>query len=160
MRQRKAPVAAASLMAGLALFATACTGGAGEVKDAGGGSDTSGKGKQADAMYKMRKCLRDHGVQVEEPKAGQGSGDINISGKPDEAKMNKAFKACQGSGPGAGKGGPSQADKDKMLKWAKCLREHGVNVADPTSDGAIQLPQGDKQKFDKANKACGGPNAG
>jgi hypothetical protein len=168
MRQRKASLAAASLAAGLAIFATACSGGDGGTKDAAaGGSDAGGKGKEADLAYKHRQCLRDHGVKVEEPKPGQDPRGMAIGGNVDQAKMKKAIEACKSTSPNAGKDGPTQADKDKALKFARCMRENGFNMPDPKFEGdgmmskAMPVPQGEeKKKFDKANKTCGGQNAG
>lgn len=167
MRQRRAPIAAASLMAGLAILATACSGGGDTGSGKGGGSDANGKGKEADTAYKHRQCLREHGVQVQEPKAGEDprSMVVGSDSKTDPETMKKAFKACRASGPNAGKNGPSQADKDKALKYARCMRENGFNMPDPKFDDGMQkampIPQGaEKKKFDKANKACGGQNVG
>ncbi|WP_407551568.1 hypothetical protein QOM21_18730 [Streptomyces sp. Pv4-95] len=166
MRQRRASVAAASLAAGLAIFATACSGG-GAQESTGGGSDANGKGKEADAAYRHRQCLRDHGVKVEEPKPGQDPRSMVVGGsKTDPEKMKKAFKECKDSGPGAGQDGPSQADKDKALEFARCMRENGFNMPDPKFGGdemqkAMPIPKGaEKEKFEKANAACGGRNAG
>ncbi|MEU8787722.1 hypothetical protein [Streptomyces sp. NPDC048637] len=152
-------------MAGLALFATACTGGdsGSGGKGPGGGSDVSGKGKAADAAYKQRKCLRDHGLEVQEPKTGEDANSMRIVGNADSEKMEKAFKECQRGGPNAGQKGPSQADKDKILKIARCVREHGFNMPDPKFDGsAIQnapkIPPGQQKQFGKAFKEC--QNAG
>ncbi|MFD7107007.1 hypothetical protein [Streptomyces celluloflavus] len=175
MRQRKASLAAASLAAGLAIFATACSGGDGGTKDtangsgAGGGSDASGKGKEADAAYKHRQCLRDHGVKVEEPKPGQDPRGmvIGAGGNVDQEKMKKALEACKSTSPNAGKSELTQADKDEALKYARCMRKNGFNMPDPKFEGggmmgkAMTMPQGEeKKKFEKANKACGGQNAG
>ncbi|MFJ9409171.1 hypothetical protein [Streptomyces sp. NPDC101393] len=164
--RRGLPVAAAALMAGLAIFATACSGGD-TGTGSGGGSDANGKGKEADAAYKHRQCLRDHGVQVEEPKPGQDPRSMVVGGgaKTDPEKMKKAFKECGDSGPGSGSGGPSQADKDTMLKFAQCMRKNGFHMPDPKfgSDGmqpAQRIPKGQEKTFEKANKVCGGQNAG
>ncbi|TJZ50092.1 hypothetical protein FCH28_22485 [Streptomyces piniterrae] len=165
--KRTMSLAAASLVAGLAVFATACSGGVEPAGGKGGGSDANGKGKEADAAFKHRECLRDHGVQVQEPKPGEDPRSMVVGGdaKTDPETMKKAFKACQDSGPNAGKNGPSQADKDKALKYARCMRENGFNMPDPKFDDGMQkampIPQGAaKKKFDKANKTCGGQNAG
>ncbi|MFE1769763.1 hypothetical protein [Streptomyces sp. NPDC059008] len=162
--QRRTSLAAAALMAGLALFATACSGDDGGGAKDKGGSDASGRGKEADAAYKHRQCLREHGVQVQEPKPGQDPRSLVVGGgKSDPEKMKKAFKACQEGGPQAGANGPSQADKDKMLRFARCMRQHGFNMPDPKFGGdgmqqAQRIPPDQQKKFEKANAACGGKN--
>jgi hypothetical protein len=46
---------------------------------------------------------------------------------------------------------------DRMLVWAKCMREHGVDMADPEPDGSVQLadPKSKvKPAVQKAVEAC------
>jgi hypothetical protein len=58
-----------------------------------------------------------------------------------------------------GKGGPDAASKKAMLKFAQCMRDHGVDMADPTFDqgGATvvqRVKKGDEDKMNAAQKAC------
>jgi hypothetical protein len=63
--------------------------------------------------------------------------------------------------------------QEKALKYAQCMRDHGVPMEDPQIDGGkIEVKidggraPGDKSKFDAAQEACkeytpgGGPNGG
>ncbi|MFF6897267.1 hypothetical protein [Streptomyces hydrogenans] len=152
--------AAPSLAAALALFATACSGSGAGGKDEGSASD---EGKKADQAFEHRKCLREQGLDVPEPKPGEQGVGLTIGGDGmSKEKMEKAFKACADKAGGAGFGKePTQADKDKALAYAKCMRENGFNMPDPKFDGGAQqampVPQGaEKQKFEKAMKACEG----
>lgn len=49
-------------------------------------------------------------------------------------------------------------DQEHFLKYAACMREHGIDMPDPQLDGggvAMSLPQGtDKAKVDAANEQC------
>jgi hypothetical protein len=83
-----------------------------------------------------------------------------------------ALAACGGGGNSGGVAsvdGSSQSETDgtattgtqdpqeAALAFAKCMREHGVNVPDPGADGGIQLnvgPGDDSAKVEKAQKAC------
>ncbi|MFD9792765.1 hypothetical protein ACFWXK_17645 [Streptomyces sp. NPDC059070] len=150
-------IMAATTLSALALIATACSGGEGTD---GGKDGTGDAGKQADQALAHRKCLREQGLKVPEPEPGQDERALSVSGEGmSKEKMEKALKACAGKG-GAGSGkGPTQADKDKMLKYARCMRENGFNMPDPKFDGGMtsaqRIPEGtEKAKFDKANKAC------
>jgi hypothetical protein len=153
-RNLKAVVAAAFVA--LALSTTACSGSdTGKPKNA----DVNGAATQADQAYEHRKCLREHGLAIPEPKPGEGItlGDQGMS----KEELEKAFKACQDKAVGGPGKEMSQADRDKMLAYARCMRENGFNMPDPTFDGgagaALPVPEGvEKQKFDKANKACEG----
>ncbi|MEU4279254.1 hypothetical protein AB0F57_30645 [Streptomyces tanashiensis] len=152
--------AAPSLAAALALFATACSGTAPGAEDDGSVNE---EGKKADQAFEHRKCLREQGLDVPEPKPGESGVGLTIGGdRMSKEKMEKAFKACASKAGGAGFGKePTQADKDKALAYAKCMRENGFNMPDPRFDGGAQqampIPQGaQKEKFDKAAKACEG----
>ncbi|MFD9881749.1 hypothetical protein ACFWZT_09830 [Streptomyces alboflavus] len=154
-RSRSAAFAAVTA---LALFTTACSGG----DDGGDGKkDSGGKENAADKAFKERECLRKHGLKVPEPKSGQDGNGITIGGDLSKEKMQKALKECTGKGPGSAGGGISQADKDKMLKYAQCMRKNGFNMPDPKfEDGmarAMPAPKGaEMKKMEKAAKACKG----
>ncbi|MFE9398492.1 hypothetical protein [Streptomyces flavidovirens] len=163
-RARTRSAAVASGFAVLALFASACSGGSGGTDSGSDGtSNDSGTnaGKASDDAAKHRKCLRDNGLDVPDPKPGQDERGMTISGDGmSKEAMEKALKACAGKGgPGSAGGGITQADKDKMIKHAQCMRENGYNMPDPKFDGgmaqAMPMPKGaEKEKFEKANKAC------
>ncbi|MFF0745151.1 hypothetical protein ACFYVL_32595 [Streptomyces sp. NPDC004111] len=161
-------------LAVLALLTAACSGGTGAKDDTGGSAGNEGSGaahedagsdtKKEDQALEYRKCLRDQGLDVPEPKPGQDSRSLSIGGDLGKEQMEKAFKACRGKsgGAGAGSGEPTQADKDKMIKYAACMRKNGVNMPDPKFDGSMQkampMPKAgpEKDTFDKAMKACEG----
>ncbi|MGG8409580.1 hypothetical protein ACM614_24780 [Streptomyces sp. 12297] len=153
---------AAASLAALCLLTTACTADSG--KSAGGkGSDSvSEEGKKADQALEHRKCLREHGLDVPEPKPGEEGVGLTIGGDGvSKEKMEAAFKACRDKG-GSGMGKElTQADKDKMVKYAQCMRKNGYDMPDPTfgeggsMSAARPIPQGaEMRKFEKANKAC------
>ncbi|HEU4656201.1 MAG TPA: hypothetical protein VFR97_01685 [Capillimicrobium sp.] len=66
-----------------------------------------------------------------------------------------ALTACGGDGGGeaaATAGDPDQA----RLEWARCMREHGVDVPDPDPDGRIEmrLEPGSQAQMERAQEAC------
>lgn len=149
---------------GLALFATACSNSSGGgVEDSGaasgGNSSVTDGGKDADAALKLRQCLRKHGIDIPDPKPGQDPRGLTLDQGSDPAKFEKAMKACGSTGRKGG-GKMTQADKDKMLKYAQCMRKNGINMPDPTFEGggargkALEIPDGKKDVFEKANKRC------
>lgn len=159
----------AALLTGLTLFVTACTGGAGgsdEKSDKkensssqSGGSGGSGGGTDADNALKLRKCLRDNGVDAPDPKPGEDPRGMTVGSGADPEAMKKAMEKCGMKGPGSG-GEISQAEKDNALAQAKCMRDNGFDMPDPEFNGgarsATNIPDGvDKDKFmDQLNK-CG-----
>jgi hypothetical protein len=84
-------------------------------------------------------CMRDNGVPMADPGAGSGpgSGFRDLQGV-DRDKLDKAMTACASLRPsfgGRNLADLSDADKQKMLDMAKCLRDAGFAVPDPTFDG-------------------------
>ncbi|GGY51426.1 hypothetical protein OH797_15995 [Streptomyces anulatus] len=150
--------AACAMAAALALTATACSGDGGGTKD---GGSASGTGKtEEDQALEHRKCLREQGLDIPEPKPGQDGMGITIDGgSKGKEEMEKAFKACEDKAVGGGPKELTQAEKDKMVAFARCMRENGFDMPDPKFDGgamqaAPALKQKDMKKFEKANKAC------
>ncbi|RKT02567.1 hypothetical protein BX286_0475 [Streptomyces sp. 3211.6] len=166
---------AAAAVTGLALLVTACTGtgtgssgggkddaaqqnaGASGKGDGPSGSGSGTSGKDADKALQVRKCLREHGIDAPDPQPGQDPRGMTLgTGSEDPDTLKKAFEACGMQAPGTGE--MPQADKDKALKWAKCMRDNGVNIPDPEFKGnamsATKIPEGQEQAFEEAQKKC------
>jgi hypothetical protein len=71
--------------------------------------------------------------------------------------------SLSGSGSGSGGGTTTTVSKQNTsqlyAKWAQCMRDHGINIADPVIDDQgrinITLPQGlSMQTYQSANTAC------
>lgn len=152
------------------LLMTGCSGGneaANKVASISGSQQPSSDAPAADdgktdedRMREYVKCMQDHGVdaQFEAGTDGQGGG-ISIQGGPGDAKekLEAAEAACKHLLPNGGEPPPMDAERlDEMRELAKCLRDHGINVPDPTADEpGIRIEGGDKEKVDEAMKACG-----
>lgn len=130
-----------------------------------------------EAMLAFSECMRKNGVEVYLTGQRGGSGGAT-TGDPstppariDPEKMAAAEKACSALRPRGGVTGPDgQIDpefQDRMVKFAQCMREHGVDLPDPkfSSGGgmAIELPTGSggapafdpsSSTFQEAQKAC------
>lgn len=164
----------AAAITGLALAVTGCANGnsdgksdgkkdaAGSDKGSGGGSSSgsssaSGSGADADRAVKLRQCLREHGVDAPDPEPGQDPRGMTLGGGADPQKMQEAMKTCGMGGPGSGKE-PTQEEKDKELKWVRCMRENGIQLKDPEYNGgmksAIEIPAGQEKTFEDAQKKC------
>jgi hypothetical protein len=125
-------------------------------------SDKGGDSEQQ--MRDFTKCMREHGVDMPDPKTGPGGGAaISIQGGPgDEEKVKAADEACRHLLPNGGV--PPKLDAkqlDEMRKQAKCLREHGVNMPDPDPNNPMIKMEGsgDPEKDKAAFEACGGPGS-
>ena len=90
-----------------------------------------------DAALAFAQCMREHGVDMPDPQVGS-NGEMSFSigagpGKLDRSKVQEAQEACQDLMPtGLGKPGDiPQEQRDAMLAFAQCMREHGIDMPDP-----------------------------
>ena len=112
--------------------------------------------------------MREHGVNVPDPKPGQKGLTFSARTGPGKGPPNAlpaADRACRHLLRGALKR-PSASELNKMrdaaLKWAQCMRQHGVKVPDPaTGDGGIRIQVGpggglgpNDPTFQRADREC------
>jgi hypothetical protein len=172
---RRWPLAVLGL--GLALALAACGGspdGDRVASLSGGGATgtTNGTAKTAkdpqQAALDFAKCMREHGIDMPDPQVDeQGRVRVRVGGpgggaRPDPKKLDEAQKACGGL-LGGGGDGPGQIDpeeRDAMVAFARCMREHGIDMPDPTGDGLVMRrdddggPDPSSEQFQEAEKAC------
>ena len=142
--------------------------------DPGGPVDSA---KLRQAMLDNAKCMREHGVDMPDPSIDEGSGGGTITFgpggvDPTSDDFQAASKACQHLlADVLGGFQPLSAEeqakmRDEALKFAKCMRDHGINVPDPQfgDGGTIEIavdgsqatgPTPDSEEFQKASKDCG-----
>src|ERR1700759_445975 len=113
---------------GLALCAVglvACGGGG----SSSGGSAAAG-GSEEEVELEFAECMRAHGAEVEDPRPGKSL----VIGNTDDPATKKALGACDGKLGGEGQDLSAEEGeefKEGWLAFAKCVREHGVDMADP-----------------------------
>lgn len=139
--------------------------------DAAGASSDTASGDEADldpedAMLKFAQCMRENGVDMEDPKPGGG---VIVDGKgiPQE-QMEAAQAACQKwmdlAEPEDGGQEMTEEEKQSFLNAAACMRERGYNYPDPEFDGGrvtqkIEKGEGDEPgpedpAFEQDRKEC------
>jgi hypothetical protein len=155
------------LLLALALAVAACGGGdkRGGVASLGddqptsttspGGSDST----QADLAY--ARCMRQHGINMPDPKTDANGrtewGELPID--PDDPKFQAARQACRQYRANGGQAQrPSPQQQQEMLAFARCMRQHGINMPDPQPDGRVDTSgvNPDDPKFKAAERACPG----
>ncbi len=184
---KKSDWAIALALALSAAVLAACGGGGGE----GGGEES--QASREEAALEFTECMREHGVDMPDPKPAQGGimlGGTTKSGpggknktttgiNPEDPATKKALAACESKMPKGQQMSPEQEEKFKeaALAFAKCMREHGVDMPDPqfgargSAKGkvSIQIKKGDVNPdtpaFEEAQGACrqsvpGGPTFG
>jgi hypothetical protein len=122
------------------------------------------------AFLDFTRCMRAHGVNLPDPQFSTkaGGGTVRVGGQgvdPNSPAFKAAQTACQPLLDKAiNQGGlkkPSAADQERALKFAQCMRQHGVDMPDPTfSGGGISIKAGgpnvdfNSATFQAAQKAC------
>ena len=148
------------------------------------GSDDAGnkdkKKNPEDAMLEFARCMREHGVDMPDPDtSGGGSGVVTFSASAsaggagdakldaETSKFQEAHEACKDLmgdvGPISMTPEQQQEMQDQALAFSRCMREHGINMPDPTFDGGgvMMKIDGDSgfdpsdPKFEDAQQACG-----
>jgi hypothetical protein len=131
----------------------ASVGNKGPSASASAGSDVPADARQRALAY--AKCMRDNGMEMPDPPAdGGGVGAMPaVQGDPNDPKVAKALEACQkyaGGSTGADPNDPEAAKR--RLAFAKCMREHGVDIPDDPMKG-MTLDMSDP-KAKQAMEAC------
>lgn len=142
------------------------------------GADASGTPEPEDleaAFKKYQKCMSDEGVDVSDQikiEEGDGSGGgggmvTSTDAAGDGGEMDEDFMAadekCRKHLPNGGEMPEISAeDLDRMVEEAQCMREHGIEVEDPTADspGLGIGPGYTDEEIEAAMEACmteGGP---
>lgn len=145
-----------------------------------GGSESSPENEAAareEAALEFAQCMREHGVEVQDPQPGQGGVVIGKvekkegggSGKELSAPAtDEAMEACgEIMEDAAPELSPEEEEehKEQALAFAQCMREHGVDMPDPQfgSDGKMTMriggpnssgPDPDSPVFEQAQEAC------
>ncbi|MFJ6655708.1 hypothetical protein ACIQNG_04995 [Streptomyces sp. NPDC091377] len=162
----RAALVALPLAAVLAL--TGCggnDGGDGGVASAGGdrkGGNSTGAEPglgQEETAQKFAECMRENGVDMADPKPGEGF-DLDMDGV-DRSKAEKAMEACRQYEP-VENGANDRVGKEteeRLRKYAQCMRKNGVDdFPDPIPGGGLQMDRSlqDDPDFKKADETCKG----
>jgi hypothetical protein len=175
-RLRRAGAIAAGLLIS-ATFLAACGGGSKGPGVAGAGSSTTAakpasSGSTRASALAYSKCMRAHGVSdFPDPNS---NGQIQLSATkgsdltPDSPQFQRAQQACkpleQAMAPSAAQ---QRKDFAQALRFAKCMRAHGVPLPDPTPPSSAPQtqsqsgggnggagPDPNSPQFQRAQQAC------
>lgn len=166
LRQALVLAAAATAAAVAALALSACGGTA-----AGSGNPASASASDEVKAEQFAKCMREHGIEAQVSKApGGGPGfGLKVTGKQGSGRagpqsFEAAQKACARYQPAPQKLNLTPAQeaeqRDQVLRFAKCMREHGINVPSPeTKGGRVRIHiegniNPESPRFQAAQQAC------
>ncbi|HVF03661.1 MAG TPA: hypothetical protein VNA20_02355 [Frankiaceae bacterium] len=157
----------------LAVVAAGCSGSSGGpgVATLSGRDATPTPTASADpeeAFRKFAKCMRENGVDMPDP-GRPGAGAVVLAPTAAPQRVRVAEEKCAPFLEGVVAEGPRPDDpamQDRALKFARCMREKGIDMPDPGTDGAIRKRVGGDDvappfdpadpKFKAAHDACGG----
>jgi hypothetical protein len=134
---RRIPRALAAL-ATIALIGAGCGGGSGENGNTGTGTGTATGGDQRPADQekgvKFAECIRGNGVSDFPDPDPSGDFDYGVSVTP--AVWKQAVDACKDlQPPGTLSADRTPEEQDASLRFARCMREHGVEDFPDPVDG-------------------------
>lgn len=153
----------AALPLALALALAGCGSDGGDapgVASAGGAKQTSAPGGQkadrGEMGVKFAQCMREHGVQMDDPKPGQG---IQIKTKGKKETIDKAMEACRQYNPmEAATGAPDPKMQERAREHAACMRQNGVEEFPDPKPGQrgirIDRKVGEDPDFQAAQEKC------
>lgn len=155
----------------LAVLAGACSGGGDQ--ESGGvasidGERASSKTKPGakrdpeEAALAYAKCMRANGVDLPDPDANGMFAIEPDTPLPDQAAMEKGDQACKAEREAmrGSIGEPDRDFQDKALAMSRCMREHGIDMPDPTlsDDGSaaveVDPDQVERPEFKQAQETC------
>jgi hypothetical protein len=168
-----------SALLAIVLLATACSGGSAGAGVAGSASapnaSASPSGTLRDAQLDYARCMRDHGI-ADFPDPAPGGGTIRIKPgtggpgsdlDPSNPRFKSAGDACSSLLPAEpSQDQPSQKAWATMLRYARCMREHGFpTFPDPEPGEGFNIDPSEfaeldpsNPRFQAANEACRGPS--
>ena len=170
MKSQTNVLRASLLVAVTLLLATGCA-----VANPFAPSNASARQSTEQLALKWAQCMRQHGVDVTDPdsKGGvtiQASGTASgpgAKGSPDQgppSEVQAAMNACKQYQPNGGQASrpPNQQQLDAAIKFAQCMRDHGIPMQDPqVQNGGVAIvgnpdtgvdPSSDQ--FKQAHQAC------
>ncbi len=150
MTNAKGMMIAALLGAGI--LAAGCGG-------SGGSGSTASSGGLAAQGVAYSQCMRSHGIpDFPDPTIQGGSVVFKVNLNQNSPTYRAAANACQSLMPGGGQHAAVSAQKlVAEVKWAKCIRSHGVpTFPDPNAQGQFDSGQFDPTSpaFQTASQAC------
>jgi len=135
-------------------------------------SPTASSASDHDQALKFAKCMRDHGVDMPDPGSdgavtggGNGGAPGSLGGSAPAVNLGTAdtaaMDACRKFLPNGGE--PKKltaAEREQAVRYAQCMRTHGVDYPDPSADGVDQgvpIQIGDEaaaKRLEDAGRAC------
>lgn len=102
-----------------------------------------------DALLKVAQCLRENGIDVPDPGSPE---DKTWKYTGDQATLQKAVKACEEYTSQIPNPFNDPKARDQVIQYARCMREHGIDMPDPPQVNNKLDPN--DPKLQKAAETC------
>jgi len=142
-----------------AIGLVACGGGGSSASGGGNSGSRESAADEEETQLEFAECMRSQGVEVEDPKPGESL----VIANTDDPATKKAIASCDHRLGIAGQELSAEENeefKEGWLAFAKCVREHGLDMADPTfkGNGKVLLDRTATASpaFEAAREACQG----
>jgi hypothetical protein len=166
------------LLLALALAVAACGGGGGKgsgvaslagadqatsTTNAGGSKAGGEAGYDLSQALVFTRCMRQHGYDMPDPQLEGNNVGLQLPNYQGQRapKFQAAWQACRRYAPNGGQPHPPSAqERQQALAFARCMRQHGIDMPDPkftADDIDQQLPTGmrrDDPRLTAAEQAC------
>lgn len=160
-----------ALVASLTLLTTGCgSDGSADVATAGGDSseatsEESSRGTTGlepgddgfdEQMLAYAQCLRENGVDVDDPEPGKGLA-LSAESAEEQHLIDDAMKKCEDLAPARPADDADQEVRQQMLDFAACMREEGVESFEDPKPGEginIEPEMAEDPDFEAAEKIC------
>lgn len=128
----------------------------------GSGSGETSAAAREEAGLEFAACMREHGVEMEDP-SSQGGAEAGTNLDPSDPATRKALAACKGKLDRATQETSPEEDeefKEGWLAFAQCVREQGIDMPDPRflGPGKVRLRiagiDTSSPAFEAAREAC------
>jgi hypothetical protein len=126
----------------------------------------SSKQDAMQAALAFARCMRQHGINLPDPQFNGNGISQDFAARrgskgPNDPKFKAAQQACNKYLPNGGQPTkPNLQEQQQMLAFARCMRQHGIDVPDPGASGGIEVKgrpgsvNPDSPKFKAAEQAC------
>jgi hypothetical protein len=114
------------------------------------------------AAIEFARCMRQQGIDMPDPQFSGNKIRQDLNAGPGskgagDPKFKAAQQACNKYLPNGGQPTmPNPQQQQQLLAFARCMRQHGIDMPDPDPNGGIVIKRSgeDDPKFKAAQQAC------
>jgi hypothetical protein len=128
-----------AIRTGAALLAATTLATLGACAEDDSSSGGSSRAEMREAGLEFARCMRENGVDMPDPSPGGG---LRLQARPDDdpAALERAQEKCRKHLEDVRPPEMSEEDRaefrERALRFARCMREQGIDMPDPTFEGA------------------------